>query len=92
MGMYVCGPCMAEHDLESPATGNNLAVHLLLGGGDVVGSCEVCGPLRGDWSEKRLRWTDRITRSIDATDRRAHVLAELAAYKAWKAGGCVGKY
>ncbi len=95
MGMYVCKPCLVEHDLRSEATEKIGALNLImacLDGADTLACCEICGPVRDDWAEKSVYWTDRITRDVGTPDRRAHVLAELAAYKAWKAGGCVGKY
>lgn len=92
MGMYVCGPCMSEHELETEDTSMKLGAMMLLGCGDTVGGCEICGPMKNDWSNKRLRWTDAITRRCDGRDRKANVIQELTAFKTWKAGGCVGKY
>lgn len=71
MGMYVCGMCIDEYNLHDRR----------IVPGALVCACEVCGDLKGDWSNKFTRWTTCIHRNVSALDQKAWVASELEAWR-----------
>ena len=63
---YVCEICAAQYELETAIT----SCH---------GSCEICGPLDGDWTQRFVIWAPQIHRyfCMSDADRKAEVEADL---------------
>ena len=69
MGMYVCSPCIVEHQLTTGVAGTGVAI------------CEICGNVKNDWTSKSVKWTNVIDRPIQELDNRTFVLAQIDVWK-----------
>lgn len=55
--MYICAQCFTDTDAMS--------ARLM----SIVGACEVCGELRGDWGNKFVSWTSELDRDVGQRGR-----------------------
>ena len=68
--MYVCGDCFKEHQLKVGKF--NMSC---------IASCELCGPLKDDWSRKFVSWEGELSRSFTEPDQKQFMLDQLEARK-----------
>ena len=86
--MYICDDCLNEYRLDAPIPSKSrLEGHL-----PMFGCCELCGNLKGDWTEKYVNWNRRIERAIFDGDPATFIRKELRKYHDWLDRQCAGTY